>query len=464
MRLPPEAAGAAHLHHGAILLRLHKLLSACVCLAVSVATPAQIHQQSLPTQLAAKYAQEIGQWVDGRMRGAGSSGMREAYLTPIFASSHAASLLALRNGDMLCFWFSGSWEGHSGVGIVESRLPAGSSQWTLPTLIDQHAGQSYQNPVGFQAPDGTLWLIHTTQPALQGEANSRVLYLQSHDNGWSWSAPKVLFDAPGTYDRNPLLVMPNGDWMLPLYHTTAGSPGKGTRRTDYSAVDISSDEGKTWQQYRIPQSNGYVQPSVVYDAARGYIAFMRSRLADHVYRSTSKDGRHWTPAAATSLPNNNASIQALRLPNGAIVLAFNDTSAELVDGKRRTGPRKPLDVAVSTDDGLSWHDFHTLEAGRPGVTAMPKAPGREAYSYPAIALGHDGRIYVAYTFRRETIKVVSFPPQWLVGSRSKAPGRDGARQQAGRGSSANALPSSERGWTKGISSSVGAAGNFRFSR
>ena len=48
------------------------------------------------------------------------------------------------------------------------------------------------------------------------------------------------------------------------------------------------------------------------------------------------------------------------------------------------------------------------------MTDMRKVAGREEYSYPALALGHDGCIYVAYTFRRQTIKVVSFSESWIT--------------------------------------------------
>lgn len=357
------------------------------------------------------YAAAIGHPLDGRMRAVDTSGLREAWFAPIFPSSHASSLLPLRNGDLLCFWFSGTWEGDSGVGIVMSRLAAGSSQWATPVLLDQHAGESYQNPVGFQAPDSTIWLLHTTQPAGKGEAQSRVLVLRSTDNGRTWSKPSVLMDTPGSFIRNPMLIMPNGDWMLPMYYSTAGSS---VTVSDHPSIAISADHGKTWKRCDIPDATQYVQPSVTFDPGHGYVALLRSRRADHIYRSTSQDGCHWSAPVATELPNNNAAIQTLRLSDGAILLAFNNTSAHVVNGKRQTGPRKPLSLALSTDDGLTWHGIRNIETGRPDITDTSKSPGREEYSYPALAQDRDGRVYVSYTFRRRTIKVVSFPQIWLT--------------------------------------------------
>jgi hypothetical protein len=61
-----------------------------------------------------------------------------AYLPILYPSSHASNLYQLRNGDILCAWFSGSWEGSSGVGIVMSRLRPGNQRWDRTVLIDRH--------------------------------------------------------------------------------------------------------------------------------------------------------------------------------------------------------------------------------------------------------------------------------------------------------------------------------------
>src|SRR4051794_33492581 len=158
------------------------------------------------------YGKAIGAPVDGRLSPSSIAGLKQAYLVPIFPSAHAANLLELKNGDLLCAWFSGTWEGNSDVAIVLSRLPAGSSEWTRPQVVDHHEGQSYQNPVLFEAPDGVLWLFHTTQGAGAGQANAKVLVAKSKDNGRTWSAPSGLFDQPGAFVRHPLLKLADGAW------------------------------------------------------------------------------------------------------------------------------------------------------------------------------------------------------------------------------------------------------------
>jgi predicted neuraminidase len=344
--------------------------------------------------------------------------MEEAYLPVIEPSSHAANLLQLKNGDLLCFWFAGSWEGKSGVAIVVSRLLSGSTEWSKPVVIDRRDGASFQNPVPFEAPDGTIWLIHTTQPAGEGQKNARVLVVKSRDQGRTWTSPQMLFDVPGAFVRDPIVVRADGDWLLPMYFT----PSEGITtdaETNYSVVKISTDRGRTWSECAIPNSNGLVQPSVV-EVKSKFVAFLRSRYADFIYRSTSADGCHWTAAKATSLPNNNASIQAVKLKDGRIAIAFNNARAAAPNGRPATGPRKPVTVALSADGGDTWSAMRNIQLGKPEKSGDPsygqpmkKAPGRDEYSYPSILQAHDGSIFVAYTFRRETIKVVRFSETWI---------------------------------------------------
>jgi len=204
--------------------------------------------------------------------------------------------------------------------------------------------------------------------------------------------------------------------MLPLTYVTSFGIGQGAE-TNYSSVKLSKDGGNTWTECLIDGSAGKVQPSAVPYGKSGFVIFYRDRASNHIYRSTSEDGCHWSAPAATALPNNNASVQAFQLKNGHTVIAFNNSAANRSGATVIEGLRKPLSVAISEDGGATWSAVRDIEAGRPGYGAAERAikqPGREEYSYPSILQLQDGRLMIAYTYRRQTIKVVTFSESWIA--------------------------------------------------
>ena len=354
------------------------------------------------------------------------AGSESALLPTLFSSSHAANLLVRPNGDILCFSFSGTREGDSNVAIVVSRLPKGSNTWEPAVLVDRQEGKSYQNPVPVEGDGGRVWLYNTSQSAGKGQADSQVLKVYSDDGGKTWSKPEVVFDKAGSYLRQPTVKGEHGELLLPIYYSTSSGITKGAD-TNYSVVDVSKDSGKTWRECPVKESNGLVQMSIVKLRPASYVAFFRSRYADFIYRATSTDGCVWTRPTETVLPNNNASIQATLLKGGHIAIAFDNThgtSAEkLAAHQPQTGRRAPLSVAVSADAGLTWPAVRDLEIpdaaakanalNSPGVGNTIQFPGEEEYSYPSILQTPDGKVLVAYTYRRLAIKAARFDEAWV---------------------------------------------------
>ena len=223
--------------------------------------------------------------------------------------NHAANLMPLPDGDLGCVWFGGTQEGIADISIYFSRLAMGGNRWSHPVKLSDDPTRSEQNPILFVAPDGKLWLLHTSQKS--GNQDTAVVKCRvSADSGRTWGPGTVLFDTPGTFVRQPLVVLDNGDWLAPVFRCLAAPGEKWVGNHDVSAVRISGDRGATWSEHPVPGSTGCVHMNVVRAADGGLLAFFRSRWADSVYSSQSTDsGRHWTEPQPTELPNNNSSIQ-----------------------------------------------------------------------------------------------------------------------------------------------------------
>jgi predicted neuraminidase len=366
-------------------------------------------------------AQLIEKLADGRVRPSSVHGEWVAYLPIVFPSSHSSNLLSLRNGDLLCTYYSGRWEGGAGVAIVISRLAKGSNQWTKPEVVAEEAGSALENPVLFEPSAGLLWLFYTSQAADAGQSSAQVIYRTSQDNGKSWSGAKVLFAKPGSFDRQPLVVS-DDQWLFPMYYTPPSDADH------YSAIRISTDQGHNWKECVMPNSNGLVQPDLVEVSPRRFLVFFRSRFADWIYTSSSEDGCSWTTPKTTQIPNNNSSIQAARLRNRHLVIAFNNIQATTTRGKPTDYARFPLSVALSIDGGQTWPWVRDVDIGQD--VPQEKIPNTMAgvdvsdeqktffqhlfdYSYPSIMQTPDGLIHMSYTFRRRTIKYATFDEDWI---------------------------------------------------
>jgi len=365
----------------------------------------------------------IDRLADGRIRPSSVPGLRAAYLPIVFPSSHSSNLLNLGNGDLLCAYYSGRWEGKSGVAILISRLAKGADQWTKPEVVAQESGLAFENPVLFEPRAGLLWLFYTSQAADAGQSNAQVFYRTSEDNGRSWSEAKVIFAKPGSFDRHRIVVS-GGEWLFPMYYSPRSDADH------YSSIQVSRDQGHNWKECVIPDSSGLVQPDLVEVSARRFVLFFRSRFADWVYISRSDNGCSWSKPQPTQIPNNNSSIQLARLRDGHLVIAFNNIQATTTRGKPTDYARFPMSVALSIDDGKTWPWVRDVDIGQdvpqgkiPNTMAGSDVSDEQKtffqhlfdYSYPSIIETPDGVIHMSYTFRRRTIKYVNFEESWIKG-------------------------------------------------
>ncbi len=368
----------------------------------------------------------------------------EAFIPTPCVQNHASFLLPLRGGDMGCVWFGGTQEGVPDISVHFSRLVAGADRWSPAVRLSDDPTRSEQNPLLFNAPDGRIWLLWTAQ--VSGNQDTAIIRRRiSTDGGRNWGAIETLFgEQPGfgTFIRSPIVVLDNGDWLLPIWRCTKPPVGSWTGDLDTSSVMISADAGATWTEHAVPGSTGCVHMSIV-DLRDGTLAaFYRSRWADSIYRSVSSDGgRSWSAPVPTDLPNNNSSIMATRLADGRLAMVYNHSSEADATGRRlslyddiggedlapaaapSTGrsafwgaPRAPMTLALSTNQGLTWPVRRNLETGDGYcMTNNSKDRLNREFSYPSLCQTPDGALHIAYTYWRQAIKYVRVAPDWAAG-------------------------------------------------
>jgi predicted neuraminidase len=309
-----------------------------------------------------------------------------------FPECHASTIVQADNGDLVCAWFGGAKEKNPDVGIWMARFSNGA--WSNPALAAKVNQTAHWNPVLFRGQDGTIYLFFKVGPEIPFW---QTYWKQSKDNGVTWTEPVEL--VPGDKGgRGPVkdkpIILSDGSWLA----------GASTEHKDYCPfADRSTDQGRTWTRSenwvvdkKILKTGKAIQPTLWESPAGKVHALIRSH-GGFIWRSDSEDfGRTWSAVYATDLPNNNSGIDLLRLEDGRLLLLYNPIG-------KNWGPRTPLDMALSIDDGATWKGLAHLE-NDPDL--------KSEYSYPAIVRTKTG-IAVCYTWLRQRIRCWQIPLEAL---------------------------------------------------
>lgn len=352
--------------------------------------------------------------------------------------AHSSAIVELSNGDLLSCWFQGYGERKANdVMIKGARLKKGQSKWSEPFVLADTPGNPDCNPTMFIDRKGRLHLVWIVVVANQWENSvlkTRISsdYLHDGPPKWEWQdiillkpgeafaetvenkfrelkAPELAWAgyAPkyekqiteaakdtrkretGWMSRIKPLILPSGRILLPLY-----SDGY-----NLSMIAVSDDHGDNWEPALPIVGRGNIQPAVIREKDGSLVAYMRDNgdSPGRIMKSESTDeGMTWSAARKTSLPNPGASIDAITLKDGNLLMVYND----LEDGRHR------LAVSLSDDEGKTWKWTRYLENDQEG-----------SFSYPTAIQTKDGLIHVSYSFHvkaGKTIRHAAFAPEWIM--------------------------------------------------
>jgi len=297
-----------------------------------------------------------------------------------FESCHASTLAVLASGAVVCAWFGGSREGAGDVAIWAGRRT--ESRWSGPVRVAGEDGMPHWNPVLF-CPDGlALFLYYKVGRTIPGW---KTMVMESADGGVTWSPARELvtgnIGGRGPVKNKPI-VSSEGHWLAP-----ASVEG---RYWD-AFVDRSADGGRTWSASALVgfphddtyEGTGIIQPAL-WESPPGRVHMLLRSRTGRIWRSDSADGGgSWCAAYPTCLPNNSSGIDLDRTDGGALVLAYNPVGMP-------KGPRSPLVLGASLDEGESWKQAAIAEI----------EPGE--FSYPAI-LARGKEVMLSYTWNRKRI-------------------------------------------------------------
>jgi predicted neuraminidase len=195
--------------------------------------------------------------------------------------------------------------------------------------------------------------------------------------------------------KNAPVALVDGGWVVPIYHELASTFPEllWLRTTNGRLRATKSRISPFWYGY---------QPALAPIDADSALAVLRDDGATKsvAIARTDNAARTWSAPEVAPLPNPNSGLDAIRLRDGRLLIAFNDSTAG----------RDNLRLAMSGDEGRTWA----------GVATLADEPGAD-FSYPFLMQARSGDVHLVYTWMRKAIRHVTFSVAWLDGRSHSAP-------------------------------------------
>lgn len=330
-----------------------------------------------------------------------------------FHQCHGSTVSILSDGSIAVAWFAGTRESNPDTAIWWCRQRDG--KWEKPKMMAKCGYIAHWNPVLHPIGDGTLllyfkvgkspdsWDTWKTRIDEDGNAYYRPRQMKSTDVDQGRMTPGPV--------RGKIVVTSSGAWIAPSsIEKVVGRSLVGWHvHSDVeweSVIHRSSNRGKTWKSFIVPcprkagEYGGIIQPSV-WEVSSGRLAALFRSTNGILYRSdSSDDGRNWSQAVPTDIPNPNSAVDVSRMGD-IVALVYNPTNGNWTR-------RSPLSVSFSGPDGTLFSDPVHMEDGAGN------------YSYPAMVATSDG-FAVSYTWNRRTIAFARI----VVGSDGKPVVKEG---------------------------------------
>lgn len=319
------------------------------------------------------------------------------------------SVLELLDGSLL---FAVTEFFGSGSDFAEAHIVARRSQNGGRTWGEQHILQN--NTGGLNCMSVTLRRLPTSETPnrialfyLQKNSHSDLdLFVRySSDEAYSFGPPILITDTPGYHvvNNDRITQLSNGRILAP-----AASTSDVTKVNHFvSRCYISDDNGLSWRPGKeavdLPK-RGAMEPEVVELTDGRVLMIMRNQLGIISKSYSSDRGDTWTEPDDLGIIAPEAPSTIRRIPStGDLILVWNHNYES---GAGHSGKRTPLNVAISTDDGLTWKNRRVLESN-PDLS----------YSYTSLSFVRDRAIlsyWVGDNSKRQwSTKFRSLPVSWF---------------------------------------------------
>ena len=160
---------------------------------------------------------------------------------PFYPHNHQPSITWCENGDLLAIWYSTITEGGTELTVLASRLRANHDRWDPSSEFFKADNRNMHGSSIFNDRKGGLFHFNGICPQGFTNKNLALVLRKSHDNGVSWTPPRLVSNEyKNTHQPVSGGFMTSKGVLVQVCDVTK------LKKSDQSAIHISSDGGKSW--------------------------------------------------------------------------------------------------------------------------------------------------------------------------------------------------------------------------
>lgn len=339
--------------------------------------------------------------------------------SPAHPRNTEGSFITLKSGRILFNYsqFSGGSQDFDRSEIAEIFSDDEGRTWSSPRVAVPTG--EYQNIMSvslLRLSSGRIARFYAVKKSKLRDCH--VVMSTSEDEARTWTAPRLIHEAPGYFvlNNDRVIQTRTGRILVPLaFHRLKGA-GDDWASWDSRGLTLwyySDDEGATWKEsdnwwaLPVPSRSGLQEPGVV-ELKNGEIySWSRTdRGAQYQYWSAD-NGKSFSAPERSSFATPNSPLSIKRVPGSDTLLAvYNDHSGR-VPAPTVSNQRAPLVISLSKDEAKTWGDPRVIESDLTGW-----------YCYTAIHFTNDAVLLAYVAGNREIgrlsrLRIRRVPLEWL---------------------------------------------------
>lgn len=281
-----------------------------------------------------------------------------------FPRNSEGDVVVLRHGRLLACWsrFYGGTADDASAQIAARLSADGGHTWGEPYVLQENIGARNVMSASLlrERASGDLLLLYGVK---DGDEELQFYLRRSADDAASWEERTLVTTGTGYHVINNarLVQLSSGRLLAPDSFCTR-LEADAARWRFRNVMHVSDDGGRSWRQapgiVDMPR-RGAMEPGVIELRDGRVLQIIRTQLGVVAKAYSADGGLTWGEPRPLGVTAPEAPSTIAREPESRTLVLFHNPTADPEAGHQ--GPRCPLSVSVSVDEGETWRRTVDLE-------------------------------------------------------------------------------------------------------